>query len=256
MANHWFNQFGWTLEKAVVSLWAQVDMGDTSVVTTTADTAGSLASTFFRIKGFVTGKTYMFWFKVSGSGTNPATGADTAIEVDISTGATNTAVAAAVYAAAAANTSCASDFTITTSSAAHTVTFVSLAGGCSNLRDGLSAFATHFTLTNTVYPVLITLKSKGIKSITRTGAGLYTVVTGTPSPTSVIDLYNRVFDVQYRALTSAAPAAPYMFVVSQAVSTTGAINVRFLAANGLTSTDPACGESVLLEIVLKNTSAP
>lgn len=254
MANRFFNQFGWSLEKTPVALWANVGIGNTSTVIPVADVAGSLAGTFFRINGFVTGRTWMFWFKVSGSGTSPATGADTAIEVDISTGATAATIATAIKAAADAVAAFATDFTLTRSTA--TLTFVALAAGCANARDGLSMYSTGGAFTNTSLPIVSATKSKGIKSVSRTGTGLWTVTLGTPAPTSVTDLYPRLLNLDYMAYAATGtPAAPYVYVVSQATSTAGTVNLKFLAADGTTATDPACGEEVWLEIILKNTTA-
>ncbi len=234
-------------------LFAKIGQGDVSTITTVADSSSNLAGTFTRINGFVTGKQYMFWYKVGGSGSNPATGADTAVEVDFAANATNTTVATAIYNAALANTNVVQDFTVTLSG--HTVTFTALAGGCANVRDGASAFNPGFTVANTVYPVLTASSSLGIKSVTRTGTGLYTVVLGTPAPTSVIDVYNRLFFVGYCPLSaSAVPAAPLCYVVSETVSSTGAINLKFTAADGTTATDPACGEEIWLEIYVKNST--
>lgn len=254
MANRFFNQFGWSLEKTPVSLWANIGIGDTSTVTTTADTAGNKAGTFFRIYGATTGRTYMFWFKVSGTGSNPATGADTAIEVDISTGATATTIATAIKTAADAYSGFSTDFTLTRST--NVLTFVSITYGCVNAHDGLSAFATGFAFANTPLPILDTSKSKGIRSFTRTSTGLYVATFGIGSPTSVTDLYPRILDVDYMAyVTTGTPAAPLMFVVSQAVSSAGTVNLKFTAVDGTTLTDPACGEQIWLEFNLKNTTA-
>src|SRR3954471_10271986 len=134
MANRWFNQFTWTLEKNPVCLFLKSVQGDSSTVTTVADSSSNLAGTFFRIKGFVTGRTYMFWFKVGGSGTNPASAGDTAIEVDFTANSTNVQVAAAIIAAASASTLFVSDFTVGTISG-HTATFTALGGGCANAHD-------------------------------------------------------------------------------------------------------------------------
>lgn len=255
MSNRLFTQFQWSLEKTPVTLFAAIGQGDTSVVTPVADVAKSLAGTFFRVKGFVTGTQYYFWFKVSGTGSDPANMGETGIEVDISTNATAVAVTAAVYAAAIANTSIVKDFTVTTPTTT-TVTFVSLAGGCLNAHDGLSMYATGFAFSNTVYPVLLTAQSMGIKSVVRTGVGLYTITTGTPPPTSTFDVYVRTFIItcQFQVATG-TPAAPFMFVVSSTINTNGQVNLKFLAADGTTATDPACGETIFLRLALKNSTA-
>ncbi len=259
MANRYFNQFNWSLEKNPVVLFANVTQGDVSTVTATGDTAGSLAGTFFRIDGFAAdpaGTTYMFWFKVSGSGTSPATPSDVAIEVDITTGATAATVAQAIYdaAIAATTTTFNQDFTLVDPTTGALV-FTSLGGGCANAHDGLSMYSTGFAFANAAtHPILNASKSLGIKSFARTGAGLYTLVLGTPAPTSVVDLYNRLFFVGYSVVSATAPVAPLAYVVTETVSTTGAINFKLTAADGSTAADPACGEVLQFEIYLKNST--
>lgn len=254
MANHWFNQFNWTLEKEAVTLYANVGFGNISTVTTVADVAHSLAGKFFRVNGFVTGRTYMFWFKVSGVGTSPATTSDTAIEVDIATGASANSVATAVKTDADVTAGFRSDFTLTRVN--NILTFTALAAGCLNARDGLSMYATGFAFSNAVTaPFLDASKSKGIKTFTKTSTGLYTVTFGTGSPTSVTDLYPRLLYVRNMFVSASSPAARYLNVVSQAVSSAGTVDLKLEAADGTTLADPACGETLLLEFTLKNTTA-
>ncbi len=238
-----------------VCLFLRSVQGDSSTVTTVADSSKSLASTFFRIKGNVTGYTYMFWFKVGGTGTSPATASDTPIEIDILEDATAATVATAIKTAADANYSFARDFT--TDRTTDTLTFTALAGGCSNAHDGLSAFATHFTIANAAtVPVLDAVNSQGIQSFVRTGAGLYTVTFGTPAPTSQTDIYVRLFGVDYTPVPiSGAPTAAKMFVVSEAVASLGTIHLKFTAEDGTTAADPVCGDITLMRFFLKNSTA-
>lgn len=195
----------------------------------------------------------MFWFKVSGSGSNPATPSDTAIEVDISTGATAATVATAIKTAADATSGFSTDFTLTRLS--NVLTFTALGAGCLNAHDGLSMFATGFAFTNVSIPIIDATKSKGILSFAKTGVGLYTLTLGTPAPTSVVDVYPRILSIRHAYISTTAPTAPYMYVVSQAVSSAGTVNVKFLAADGTTAADPTCSSTLLLEIMLKNTTA-
>lgn len=103
-------------------------------------------------------------------------------------------------------------------------------------------------------PTLSAINSKGIKSITRTSAGLYVVTMGVGTAT---DIYNRLLFVSHRFIVaSGAPAAPLMFVVSQAIATAGTVTIKFTAVDGTTATDPASGETMLLEFDLKNSTAP
>lgn len=95
--------------------------------------------------------------------------------------------------------------------------------------------------------------SKGIKSISLGTTGKYTVTFGVGSNT---DIYNRIFFVAHRFLNATAPAAPTMYVVSQAVSTAGTVVLQFTAADGSTATNPGSGEELWLEFTLKNSTAP
>lgn len=259
MANRFFSQFNWSLEKNPVVLFANVTQGDVSTVTAVADVSGSLAGTFFRITGFKvnsSGTTYMFWFKVGGNGTNPAAPTDQAIEVDFAEDATGTQIAQAIYDAAIANTTTTfnQDFTLADPTTAALV-FTALGGGCANSRDGLSMYATGFTFGNVAtVPILNVSKSLGIKSFARTGTGLYTMVLGTGSPTSVVDTYNRLFFVGYSVVSASAPVAVLAFVVTETVSTNGTINLKLTTADGSTAADPACGEILMFEIYLKNST--
>ncbi len=260
MANRTFTQFSWSLEKNPVVLFANVTQGDVSTVTTVADSSSDLAGTFFRITGFkasASGTTYMFWFKVGGAGTSPATASDVAIEVDFAENATASTVAQAIYdaAIAATTTTFNTDFSLV-DPAADALVFTALGGGCANAHDGLSMYATSFTFANAATnPILNASKSLGIKSFARTGAGLYTMVLGTPAPTSVVDVYNRLFFVGYSVISAnAVPVAPLAYVVSETVSTTGAINFKLTAADGSTAADPACGEVLMFEIYVKNST--
>lgn len=259
MANRYFNQFNWSLEKNPVVLFANVTQGDISTVTAVADVAGSLAGTFFRITGFTAnpaGQTYMFWFKVGGAGTNPAAPTDEAIEVEFAEDATAAQIAQAIYDAAIADTATTfnEDFTLADPSTAALV-FTATGGGCANARDGLSMYATSFTFANSATnPILNETKSLGIKSFARTGTGLYTITLGTAAPTSVTDLYNRLFFVGYSVVSATAPVAILAFVVTETVATDGKINLKLTAADGSTGADPACGEVLQFEIYLKNST--
>lgn len=250
MANRWFNQFPWTLEKNVVSLWANIGFGDTSVITTTADVGGNKAGTFFRVKGFTTGTQYYGWFKVSGTGSDPNNVGETGVEIDISTGATATTIATAIYNAFV--TAYAADFTVTHST--NTVTFVSVSPGCLNAHDGLSMYATGFGFANTSLPILSESKSFGFKNFTRTSAGLFVATTGTYH--SSIDVYNRILTMDYTFLAATGtPAAPLAYVTASAINSAGTLTIKTTAVDGTTATDPACGEELWLYLALKNTTA-
>lgn len=106
-------------------------------------------------------------------------------------------------------------------------------------------------------PTLDAVNSKGIKSVTRTSAGLYVFTLGTVGlPAVTVDTYNRLFNV-YATFKLAAgfPAAPYMFIKAQAVATAGTVTIQFNDAAVAAATDPASGEEVELVFELKNSTA-
>lgn len=103
-------------------------------------------------------------------------------------------------------------------------------------------------------PTLNTAASKGIISVTRNSAGNYTVLFGTK--VGMPDVYNSLLMVNKVAISSGAAAAPEMRVSVNNVSSTTVPGITIVFSNAGTATDPASGESVLLEIDLKNSSAP
>jgi hypothetical protein len=102
-------------------------------------------------------------------------------------------------------------------------------------------------------PTLDTTKSKGVKSITRTSAGLYVITFGVPS--GATDTYNSLLFSDVRVLNSGGMAAPISFVKAQAVATAGTVTVQFLAIDNTTATDPGNGEELKFLFVLKNSTA-
>lgn len=108
----------------------------------------------------------------------------------------------------------------------------------------------HVTFGSSGAPTLDTATSKGITSITRNSAGLYTIV--------LQDTYVKLLGVDLSQLSgSSAQAAPFHTVVSQAVSTaaTRTVVIQYRAVNNSTATDPASGEQAFVRITVGNTSA-
>ena len=108
----------------------------------------------------------------------------------------------------------------------------------------------HVTFGASGAPTLDTKNSKGIQSITRVSAGLFTIVFGTPasSQAATVDKYYKLLMPDYAFANSTSPAAPIMYVVSNTVSTNGTIQVQFNV--GGVSTDPASGEQLYLQFIL------
>ena len=107
-------------------------------------------------------------------------------------------------------------------------------------------------------PTLDATNSKGIVSVTRSSAGRYVVVFGTNA--GLLDTYNRLLCVKHVFDESGnggtAPASPAMYVFANSINVLGtsSITVQFNAAG--VATDPASGEVVLIDFVLKNSTAP
>jgi len=100
-------------------------------------------------------------------------------------------------------------------------------------------------------PTLDAKNSPGIVSVTRNSAGNYTFVFGTNSQIA-LDTYNYLLDVGARFVSSSAPAAPGMYVSNNQINVVGvaSITLQFNAAG--VAADPASGESVLLDFILRN----
>lgn len=122
-------------------------------------------------------------------------------------------------------------------------------------KEKVSLFA-HVTFGAAGAPTLDTANSKGIKSISRTSAGLYVVTFGVNAVSafgSNVDKYVKFLMARHVFLNATAPASPGMFVPAQAVAASGTITLQFNAAG--VATDPGSGEQVYLEIELGNSSA-
>lgn len=98
--------------------------------------------------------------------------------------------------------------------------------------------------------------NKGILSFTRTGVGKYLVTFGTNSSLPV-DRYVKLLNIDFRFDTSgtaAAPVAPGMYIVLDAVSSAGQVTIQFNSAG--TATDPASGEILHIDFCLGDSTAP
>lgn len=117
-------------------------------------------------------------------------------------------------------------------------------------KDPVDIFA-HVTFGSSGAPTLDTKNSPGIVSVTRNSTGNYTFVFGTNTQLA-LDTYNYLLMVKHVFSQASAPAAPGMWVSANAISTVGtaSITLQFNAAG--TPTDPASGESVLLDFILRN----
>lgn len=89
--------------------------------------------------------------------------------------------------------------------------------------------------------------SKGISSITRTGAGVYDIV--------LQDSYYKLLNVSGVFLAAAGAASPNLSVAAEAVGTQAGGTMTIQFQNGGINTDPGNGETLYLQITLGNSSA-
>ncbi len=103
-------------------------------------------------------------------------------------------------------------------------------------------------------PTLDTANSPGIVSVTRNSAGNFTFVFGTNTQLA-LDTYNYLLAADVTYVNATAPAAPVNYVSSSSINVVGtaSITVQFASSTG-TATDPASGEQVLFDFILRNSS--
>lgn len=98
---------------------------------------------------------------------------------------------------------------------------------------------------------LTAAKNKGIKSVTRTGTGAYSILANDKT-------YNRLVEAEFRPIVATGnPAAPLWRIVSRGVdATTGfyKVAVLFTAADGTTATDPATTETMLVHLAFADSA--
>lgn len=111
------------------------------------------------------------------------------------------------------------------------------------------------TFGGTGAPTLDATNSKGVKSITRTSAGLYVFTFGTGSIQGY-DNYNRLLGVTGIFVFAGIPAAPALGVRAEAVASAGTVTIQCNSTGTPAATDPASGEVLLIEFSLKNSTAP
>jgi len=101
--------------------------------------------------------------------------------------------------------------------------------------------------------------SKGIVSVTRDGAGVFTFVFGTQA--GMLDVYNKLLHVSVLFDTIGAPgvpAAPLYYLSGNAVATPASCSLQLTFTDDAsgTATDPGNGEAAYFEFTFKNSTAP
>jgi hypothetical protein len=95
---------------------------------------------------------------------------------------------------------------------------------------------------------LVTPFCKDITSMTKTGTGAYTIV--------LDGRYQRVLGYSVGWIrASSVPAAPFMHIAVDDTATDGNIDVVFTDADTPAATDPGDDDTLLLSLVLSNSSA-
>lgn len=91
------------------------------------------------------------------------------------------------------------------------------------------------------------VNGKGIQSIVRNSAGNYTIL--------LVKNYNLLLDADHMQISSAAPAATEMRVISEQVNNVSSpsLIVQFSTAAGA-ATDPASGEVAMIRLACRNAS--
>lgn len=101
-------------------------------------------------------------------------------------------------------------------------------------------------------PTVDTSVSKGVRSVVRDSAGVYTVTFGNPAPNAATDTYSAFLSASATFLLAAGlPAAPAMNARAFTGSA-GTLQIVFSDLETPAATDPASGEVVYLEFTLKN----
>ncbi len=99
--------------------------------------------------------------------------------------------------------------------------------------------------------------SKGIKSITRTSAGIYVITLGRPSY-AVVDTYYKLLNIaasfDTSGISGVASTVCSVTLAGNTVSSTGTLTIKCFDYAG-SVIDPASGEILRLEISVNNSSA-
>lgn len=95
-------------------------------------------------------------------------------------------------------------------------------------------------------PTIVAGTGMGIASIARSSAGTFLI--------TLVQPFQTLLGVRGTFVDSAAPAAPSIYVSSNAVATRSAPTLTIVTNAAGTAADPASGESLLLELVLNSSS--
>lgn len=98
-------------------------------------------------------------------------------------------------------------------------------------------------------------RAKGIQSITRTGAGAYTIQLGAASGS--VDTYQRLLSASQTYKACSDSAALMMLVTADNSKTTGQISIKFVVASAPSAgVDPASGDEMMISLSMSDSYAP
>jgi hypothetical protein len=104
-------------------------------------------------------------------------------------------------------------------------------------------------------PTLSAPNSKGVVSVTRNSAGLFTFVFGTSA--QALDLYYKLLMVKhvFFPVAPANPASPQMHINTLNMNVVGSASIQVEFTSGGTATDPASGETVFMEFIFGDSNS-
>lgn len=133
-----------------------------------------------------------------------------------------------------------------------------------SLETEVKTVFAHVTFGATGAPTLDAVNSKGIVSVTRNSAGVFTFVFGTKSSLTgnpALDTYVKLlnFNVAFDATgnSGTAPAAPLVYMTGNNIATYGTSSIQLTFDNvSQAATDPASGEGIYVAFVFGDSTSP
>jgi hypothetical protein len=122
------------------------------------------------------------------------------------------------------------------------------------LEKRVSSIFAHVSFGAAGAPTLDVPNSKGVVSITRDSAGVYTIVFGTQA--RMLDTYVKLLSVSKAMLVASSADDRQMSVLSNDVSDSALCSIQVAFHVAGVDTDPANGSEVFVEIVMGDSTAP
>jgi len=108
------------------------------------------------------------------------------------------------------------------------------------------------TIGGTGAPTLVAADSAGVKSITRTAAGDYTLTLGTVGGAD--DIYSKFLFFDGIFIVDGDTEQDLIYQIDAETISAGGATIQFETITGATPTDPASGSVMKLHIIVKNSS--